>query len=145
MSESLLQAAAQVIGNDLAITLGGQGGVFELNMAMPLMARNLLESIEILANATDAFRERCVEGIAANAERCLELAKLTLMLSTALAPRIGYDRAAALSKEALRTGETVEAVALRQGVLPAAELRQLLDPRAMARGGGPSEPRPGGG
>jgi fumarate hydratase class II len=141
MAESLLQASAQVIGNDLAITLGGEGGVFELNMMMPLMARNLLESIEILANATDAFRERCVEGIVANEERCLELAKLSLMLTTALAPEIGYDRAAALAKEAFQTGETLEAVARREKVLPEEKLKQLLDPRGMtspataARGG----------
>jgi fumarate hydratase, class II len=129
MSEALLQVVAQVAGNDLAVALGGQGGVFELNTMMPLMARNLLESIDILANACDAFRERCVAGIEADAERCLELAKLSLMLSTALAPTIGYDRAAALSKEAFDTGETVEAVALRKGLLPAEELRRVLDPR----------------
>ncbi len=131
MAESLLQAAAQVVGNDLAVTLGGEGGVFELNMMMPLMARNLLESIEILANATEAFRERCVQGIVANEERCLELAKLSLMLTTALAPEIGYDRAAALAKEAFRSGETLEAVALRERVLPEAVIKRLLDPRAM--------------
>ncbi|MBA2564688.1 MAG: class II fumarate hydratase [Gemmatimonadetes bacterium] len=131
MSEALLQAAAQVIGNDLAVTLGGRGGEFELNTSMPLMARNLLESIEILAGAADAFRLRCVAGIVADEARCLELAKLSLMLSTALAPRIGYDRAAALSKEALETGETVEAVALRHGILPPDDLRRILDPRAM--------------
>jgi fumarate hydratase class II len=131
MAESLLQAAAQVVGNDLAVTLGGQGSVFELNMMMPLMARNLLESIEILANATEAFRERGVRGIIANEERCLELAKLSLMLTTALAPAIGYDRAAALAKEAFRSGETLEAVALREKVLPEADLKRLLDPRGM--------------
>jgi fumarate hydratase, class II len=137
MAESLLQAAAQVVGNDLAVTLGGLGGVFELNMMMPLMARNLLESIEILANATEAFRERCVRGIVANEERCLELAKLSLMLTTALAPAIGYDRAAALAKEASRSGETLEAVALRERVLPEAEIKRLLDPRGMT-GKGPA-------
>ncbi|MFN2431516.1 MAG: class II fumarate hydratase [Gemmatimonadota bacterium] len=131
LSEALLQACAQVVGNDVAITLGGQGGTFELNTMMPLMAHNLLQSMEVLAGACDAFRERCVEGIEANEERCLELAKLSLMLSTALAPRIGYDRAAALSKEAHATGESVEAVALRQGLLPEDELKRLLDPRAM--------------
>jgi fumarate hydratase class II len=134
MAEALLQVAAQVTGNDLAVTLGGQGGAFELNTMMPLMAHNLLQSLEILAGACEAFRERCVEGIAADEERCLELAKRSLMLSTALAPAIGYDRAAALSKEALETGETLEAVALRRGVLPAEELRRLLDPGAMTGG-----------
>ena len=131
MAEALLQACAQAIGNDLAVTLGGQNGAFELNTAMPLMARNLLESIEILANAAEAFRERCVDGIAADEERCRDLADRTLMLTTALAPAIGYDKAAALAKEALESGETLAAVAARRKVLPQEELDRLLDPMAM--------------
>jgi fumarate hydratase class II len=139
MPEAVLQVAAQVTGNDLAITLGGRVGEFELNMSMPLMAKNLLESLEILANACEAFRERCVEGIEANEERCLELAKLSLMLATALAPAIGYDRAAAISKEAFRSGESVEAVAQRLGVLAPEELQRLLDPaRQTGRDSGSS-------
>ena len=133
MAEALLQVTAQVVGNDLAITLAGQRGNFELNTMMPLMARNLLESIDILANASEAFRARCVEGIVADEERCLQLAKLSLMLTTALAPEIGYDRAAALAKEALATGETLEEVAIRRGVLPEDRLKRLLDPAAMVR------------
>jgi fumarate hydratase class II len=141
MAESLLQACAQAIGNDLAVTLGGQNGAFELNTAMPLMARNLIESIEILANAAEAFRERCVEGIEADEERCRDLADRTLMLTTALAPAIGYDRAAALAKEALETGETLAAVAARRNVLPQAQLDRLLDPMAMT---GRRSPEPAG-
>jgi fumarate hydratase class II len=140
MAEALLQACAQAIGNDLAVTLGGQNGAFELNTAMPLMARNVLESIEILANAADAFRARCVEGITADEQRCRDLADRTLMLTTALAPAIGYDRAAALAKEALETGETLAAVAARRKVLPQEELDRLLDPMAMTgrRAGSPT-------
>ena len=132
LAEALLQVSAQVVANDVAVTLGGQGGAFELNTMMPLMARNLLESVAILAGAADAFRERCVEGIEADEARCAELARRSLMLATALAPAVGYDRAAAIAKEALETGETVEEVARRHGVLSEPELARLLDPAAMA-------------
>ena len=102
MCEMLMQVAAQVDRQRRRRHARRRRAAFELNVMMPVMAHNLLESIEILANATEAFRERCVRGIVANEERCLELAKLSLMLTTALAPAIGYDRAAALAKEAFR-------------------------------------------
>ena len=138
MSEALIMAAAQVIGNDAAITLGGIGGYFELNLMMPLIAHNLLQSIEILASAAGAFVERCVAGIAADEDRCRESVERNLSLATALVPVIGYDRAAEISKEAYRSGSTVREVALEWKVLPTDELERILDPRHMTEPGIPA-------
>ncbi|ORJ57472.1 class II fumarate hydratase [Geothermobacter hydrogeniphilus] len=128
MAESLIQVCAQVIGNDAAITLGGLAGNFELNVMLPLLARNLLESIELTANAARLFAEKCVTGLQANAERCAELVEQSLAMVTALAPRIGYDRASELAKQAFREGTTIRALCLREKVLPEKELNALLDP-----------------
>jgi fumarate hydratase, class II len=135
MCEVLTQVAAQVIGNDAAITVGGLSGAFELNVYIPLMARNLLQSITYLAAACRAFADRCVDGIAANAERARALAESTLVLVTALAPVVGYDEAAAISKEAAATGRSLREVALDHGVA-ADVLDKALDLRAMAHGNG---------
>lgn len=131
MAEALIMACAQVIGNDAAIALGGLGGHFELNLMMPLLAHNLLGSVALLANATRAFTARCVKGLEADEARCKETVEKSLALATALAPKIGYDAAADLAKEAYRTGRTVREVALEGKVLPADELDALLDPRKM--------------
>jgi fumarate hydratase, class II len=131
MAEALIMAAAQVIGNDAAITLGGLGSIFELNLMMPLIAHNLLQSVELLARGANAFSERCVAGLEADAARCSESVARNLALATALAPVIGYDRAAEISKEAYRSGRTVRQVADEWQVLPAAELDRLLDPTRM--------------
>ncbi len=128
MAESLLQVCAQVIGNDAAITLGGLAGNFELNVMLPLLARNLLESIQLLANSSRLFAERCVAGLEANPERCEQLVEQSLAMVTSLAPRIGYDRAADLAKQAFKEGQTIRAVCLQEKVLPEEELNQLLDP-----------------
>jgi fumarate hydratase class II len=135
MAEALIMAAAQVIGHDTAITHGGLGSFFELNVMMPLMAHNLLESIELLSNASVQFAERCVRGIEANEARCRELAEHSLALATTLAPVIGYDQAAEVSKEASRTGRTVREVALELQVLPPEQLDALLDPHRMTEAG----------
>ena len=135
MSEALIMAAAQVIGHDAAITLGGLGSYFELNLMMPLLAYNLLRSIEWLANAVVAFTERCVVGIRADEARCQESLERNLALVTGLAPRIGYDRAAAISKEAHRSGRTVRQVAAEWQVLPPEELDAALDPRRLTEPG----------
>lgn len=140
MSEMLVQVAAQVIASDTAVMLGARDSVFELNMMMPLIAHNLLESIRLLTAAIRVFAERCVAGIEANVDRCGELVEQSLAMCTSLAPRIGYDAAAAIAKEAYLTGKTVRQVAEARGLLPQGELDSILDPRAMtepgAEGGG---------
>jgi fumarate hydratase class II len=135
IAESLLMVAAQVIGNDTAITLGGQAGVFELNVMMPVMAHNLLESIRLLAASAHNFTDRCVSGIAANAERCNEMIEKSLAMCTALAPEIGYDEAAAIAKESHKTGKTVREIALEKKILSAERLNEILDPMRMTMPG----------
>jgi fumarate hydratase, class II len=135
MCEVLTQVAAQVIGNDAAITVGGLSGAFELNVYVPLMARNLLQSITYLAAACRAFAERCVDGIEANAERTQAIAESNLVLVTALNPVVGYDEGAAIAKEAAATGRSLREVALEHGVA-ADVLDKVLDLRAMAHGNG---------
>lgn len=135
IAEALIMVCAQVVGFDMANTLGGLGGAFELNLMMPLLAHNLLSASEMLANGTRIFAERCVAGIEVDAQRCRESVDRSLALATALAPVIGYDRAAALAKEAQRTGRTIREVALEQEVLPPDELEALLDPARMTEPG----------
>jgi len=143
MAEVLTQVSAQVIGNDAAITVGGLSGAFELNVYVPLMARNLLQSIGFLAAACREFAARCVDGITANTERARSLAENTLVLVTALNPVVGYDEAAAISKEAAATGRTLREVALDHGVAPDV-LDKVLDLRAVARGNGFADDGPAG-
>ncbi len=133
--EAVLMVSAQVVGNDATIAVGGMSGVFELNVMMPVIAFNLLQSIEILANASRLFAERCVDGLVANRERAEELVEKSLAMVTALAPRIGYDRAAEIAKEAYKTGRTVRELAIEKKVLPADELERALDARAQTEGG----------
>jgi fumarate hydratase class II len=135
MAEVLTQVSAQVIGNDAAITVGGLSGTFELNVYIPMMARNLLQSITYLAAACRNFAARCVDGITANGERAQALAENTLVLVTALNPVVGYDEGAAISKEAAATGRSLREVALDHGVAPDV-LDKVLDLRAVARGNG---------
>jgi fumarate hydratase class II len=131
MCESMMMVCAEVIGNDTTITWAGANGNFELNVMMPVMARDLLESIRLLANVIDAFCERCVTGITANKERCQELVELSMAMVTSLAPKIGYDRAAEIAKESARTGKTVREICREKKVLPEEELNLALDPVAM--------------
>jgi len=141
MAESLMQVCAQVVGNDTTITLSGMSGNFELNVMMPVMAHNLLQSIDLLANATDQFNERCLQGLEADRERCEGLIEESLAMCTALAPVIGYDQAAAIAKQAHETGRTVREVAIAEKVLPEEELHSLLDPRPMTEAGIPGKTR----
>lgn len=141
MAESLMQVCAQVVGNDAAITLGGLSGNFELNVMMPVMAHNLLSSIAILAAAVTQFTNRCVKDLQADRERCESLVEESLAMCTALAPVIGYDRAAQIAKEAYQSGRTVRQVAVEQQILPAEELENLLDPRPMTEPGVPGKTR----
>ena len=111
-------AAAQVIGNDLTVTLAGQSGVFELNVMMPVMAYNVLESIRLLAASAVNLTDRCIVGIRANVKRCNEMIEKSLALSTALVPEIGYDAAAAISKESYATDKTIREIVLERNLLP---------------------------
>lgn len=135
MAEALIQACAYTIAADAAITHGGLGSHFELNLMMPLIAHHLLTAIEILANAVRAFTERCVVGLEADEARCREAVERNLALATALAPAIGYDRAAEVSKEAAASGRTVREVALEWKLLPPEQLDELLDARRMTEPG----------
>jgi len=129
--ESLIQVCAQVIGNDAAITLGGLSGNFELNVMMPLIAHNLLQSIRLLANGVDNFSRRCIEGLEADRERCEEMIEKSLALATALTPKIGYDKAARVAKKAYDQRKTIRQVVEEEGILSREELNRWLDPRSM--------------
>jgi fumarate hydratase class II len=135
MSEMMLQVAAQVVGNDATIAFAGSGlgSSFELNVMMPVMAYNLLQSIELLASAARVFADRCVAGLQANPERTGAMVEQSLAMCTSLAPKIGYDKAAEIAKESFKTGKTVREIAKGKKILPDAELEQLLDPMQMTQ------------
>ena len=135
IAESLIQVCGQVIGDDAAITFGGLNGNFQLNTMMPLMARNLMEQINLLSAGLTIFLEKLVQGLEADTDRIVSLNERSLALATALAPRLGYDRAAALAEEAHRTGRTVREVAQEQAVMPEEELDALLDLRRQTEPG----------
>ena len=135
MCEALMMVCAQVIGNDSTITWSGANGNFELNVMMPVMAHDLLESIRLLGNAVAAFDEKCVGGIKVNKERCAELVELSMAMVTSLAPKIGYDRAAEIAKESARTGKTVREICREKKVLPEEELERSLAPESMTEPG----------
>jgi len=136
MCEALMQVCAQVIGNDVTISWCGANGNFELNVMMPVLAHNILESVRLLAGAVTLFADRCVDGIVANKARCEELVEYSMAMVTSLAPIIGYDHAAQIAKESARTGRTVRAICEEQKVLPANQLAAVLDPVEMTRPGG---------
>ena len=129
IAESLIMVCAQVIGNDTAVTIGGLSGNLELNVMLPLIARNLLEQITLLANAVEGFRVRLVAGLEADRERIASRNERSLSLATSLAPYIGYDRAARLAKEAHASGRTIRELAVEQGVMPPEGLAKALDLR----------------
>ena len=135
MSEMALMVAAQVIGNDATITFAGSGigSTFELNVMMPVMAYNVLQSIELLARAARVFADRCAAGIEANRERCETLVEQSLAMCTSLAPKIGYDKAADIAKESFKTNKTVRQLAREKRLMPDDELNKLLDPMRMTR------------
>jgi fumarate hydratase, class II len=136
IAEAAAMAAAQVMGNDLTIAVGGQSGNFELNVMKPVIVYNLLQSIELLTNACVVLAEKCVDGLRADRERAQEMVEKSLAMVTSLAPRIGYDRAAEIAKEAYQTGRTVREICLEKEVLPRDELDRALDPWRMTEGGG---------
>jgi fumarate hydratase, class II len=132
MPEVVTQVAAQVIGNDQAIAIGGMQGHFELNVFVPLLAKNILESITLLASASRLFAEKCVDGIEANREQCERYAELTLSAATALNPYIGYDKGTEIVKEASKSGKSLREVARDAGVEDSV-LDEALDYRKMAK------------
>lgn len=137
MCEMVIQVSCQVIGNDAAITAGGFGGVgslLDLNVAMPMMADNLMESIQLLSSACEVFTVRCLEGLKPDERRCAELIEGSLAMCTSLVPVIGYDASAAIAKKAFAEGKTVRQVALEEGVVSAERLQELLDPTSMTSG-----------
>ena len=134
MCESVMQVACRVIGNDATVAtagLGGVGSLFELNVAMPVMIDAFMESTELLANVADAFVDKLLVGLEVNEERCRELIDQSLMMVTSLAPKIGYEKSAALAKQAFASGKTIRQLCLDEGILPEAELDEALDPRQM--------------
>jgi fumarate hydratase class II len=128
MPEAVRQVAAQVIGNDATITIGGQSDNFELNVMIPVMTYNLLQSIDILANVGHIFVDRCISGIEADRERCRTYAELSPALATALAPIIGYDKATKVAKDALVKNKTIRELVVEEGLMDAAEADKVLDP-----------------
>lgn len=125
--EVLCQVSAQVIGNDLTITIGGLSGNLELNVMMPVMAYNLLQSINILSTAVSLFTGKCISGILANEERCRELVEKSIAVVTAISPYIGYDSATALAREAYESGKTILEIAIEKNILPEKELKKIFD------------------
>jgi len=135
IAESLAQVAVHVIGNDAAITFGGASGLLDLNVMLPVMAHNLLESERLLANAVTMIADKCIAGLVANREKCAEQIEWSMSMVTSLAPKIGYNKAAKIAKQALAEGKTVRALCMERGVLPEDELKALLDPQAMLKPG----------
>ncbi len=125
--EAVIQVGYQVMGNDLAITLGGQGGFFELNTSLPLIAHNLIQSIDLLSSAAAVFSEKCLRGIRADTDKCAGYIEKSLALATALVPYIGYDKAAEIAGKAYETGRTVKETAIEESILPLKLLKKLLE------------------
>jgi fumarate hydratase class II len=131
MPEALIQVCAQVMGNDVTITISGQGGNFELNTMMPVLAHNLLQSIFLLGNGVNAFTEKCCRGIRAEEAVCRQSIEKSLALATPLAPHIGYDRAAEIAEEAHVSGRTIREVVLQKKLFDEEKLAEILDPQRM--------------
>ena len=135
LAEVVTQVGAQVIGNDTAVAFAGSQGNFELNVYIPVMARNVLGSITLLTNATRAFADRCIDGIEANVDRMKEYAESSPSIATALNPYLGYEVAAEIVKESTKTGKSVREIVKRRKLMTDAELDKALDVIAMTRGG----------
>jgi fumarate hydratase class II len=136
--ESVMQVACRVIGNDVVVTtagLGGIGSLFELNVAMPVMIDAFLESVKLLGNVANVMVDKLLTGLEVNEERCRQLIEQSLMMVTSIAPTIGYEQAAAMTKDAFKTGKTIRELCLERKVLPEAELNDALDPWKMTEPG----------
>jgi fumarate hydratase class II len=135
MAEAVTQVAAQVIGNDTAVAFGGSQGAFELNVYMPMMARNLLESIRLLANVTRVFADKCIEGITANVDRDKAYAESSPSIGTSLTPYLGYETAAEIIKESVKTGKSIREITKARKLMTDEELDRALNVIAMTKGG----------
>ncbi|PZS01432.1 MAG: aspartate ammonia-lyase, partial [Candidatus Chloroheliales bacterium] len=135
MAEMLNQVCYHVIGNDLAVALAAEAGQLELNVMMPMIAFDTLESLTILKNSVRAFTDFCIVGITANVEHCEYLVEHSSGLATALAPYIGYEKAAYLAKKAVRENRTIRELAIEEQILPTAQLEAILDAHAMTSPG----------
>ena len=131
--EAVCQAAAQVIGNDMAVTVGGFNSSLDLNTMMPLMAHNLLASISLLANSAQTLASKCVDGITANVDVCRRNAELSPAIATRLNPMIGYDKATEVARESMRTGRTVKEIVLERNLMTPDEAERILDPKKLTR------------
>jgi len=134
--EAVIQVAAQVVGNDQVVTLAGQGGYFELNTMLPILAHNLLQSIRLLASSVSLLAGKCIAGISANREKCAANIEQSLALSTFLVPSIGYDKAAAVAKEAYKTGKTIREVVLEKGIMAEEDFDRFLRGMSFLPAGG---------
>jgi aspartate ammonia-lyase len=139
MPEMLNMVCYHVMGNDQTVALCGQAGQLELNVMMPILAYNLIQSCQVLRGGVEAFTERCVRGITADRERCQRFAEGSMGLATALNPYIGYSAAAKVAQEALARGVSLRQVVLEQGLLAAEELDAILDARRMTEPGIPGQ------
>ena len=133
--EAVTQVAAQVMGNDAAVAFAGSQGNFELNVYLPVIARNLLASIKLLANVSRVFADKCIGGIEANVDRLKEFAEASPSIGTALNPYIGYDKATELVKKSVKTGRSIRELVREEGLMTDEELDQALDVLGMTRGG----------
>jgi fumarate hydratase class II len=137
--EAVIQVAAQVIGNDATVTFAGASGSFELNVMLPVLARNVLESVRLLANVSRLLADRCIDGIVANVERCREYAESSPSIVTPLNRYIGYEEAASIAKQSLKERKTIREVVIERGHVPGKvsekELDAALDVLAMTRPG----------
>ena len=133
LAESLTQVCAQVIGNDLTITIAGQSGNFQLNVMMPVMAHNIMESIEILSSSVKAFTLDCIKDIKVDKEKCESYIEDSLAMCTSLAPIIGYNNAANVAKKAYKNGKTVRQVVNEDKILDKSKSDKILDPKTMVK------------
>ena len=133
--EAVSQVVAQVMGNDASVAFGGAAGNFELNVMLPVIARNLLESVRLLANVSRLFADRCIAGLEADVERCRTYALSSPAIATALNPYIGYENAAKIVKRAVAEGKDLRTVVLESGLMSEDEVDRALDVEAMTRGG----------
>jgi fumarate hydratase class II len=135
LPEAVSQVVAQVIGNDAGIAFGGAAGNFELNVMLPVIARNLLESIRLLANVSVQFADKCIDGIEANVDILKGYAESSPSIGTSLTPHIGYERAAEVIKESVKTGKSIRELVLTRKWMTEEELDKALDVLALTKGG----------
>ena len=141
--EAVSMVATHIIGNDAAVSIAGLNGSLELNAMMPVIAHNLLESLEILGNAARVLAEKCVRGIVANVARCRAYGERTAALVTAVAPVIGYDAAARIFEKALAENKPIREVLLEEGLIPKERLDEILDLKKLTQGGRAEIPKAG--